>query len=209
MEIPKPELLQLFPKPVLITKYHKDLSKELEYVKGLEHNLNKKEHDYAAQSSNTFLLDEPELASVREFIEVYIKFYISNVLEWNGDLIITQAWTNICEKGKKHHEHAHPNSIVSGVFYFQIDETLPPIEFKNTNNNSLSLEIKNQNNFNSATFLLPLNSGELILFPSNLVHSVPENKSDKPRISLAFNTFAKGSLGSECSLTYAPLNRCV
>ena len=209
METPKqPELIQLFPKPVLISKYHKDFTKELEYVKSLEHKLNEKSQtEYAKQSTNTFLLDEPELASIREFIEAYLKFYVHNVLECTDELVITQAWSNICEKGKKHHEHVHPNSIVSGVFYFQINENLPPIEFRNPNTHSFNLNIQKQNNFNSATFLLPLNSGELILFPSNLIHSVPENKSDLPRISLAFNTFAKNSLGSIDSLTYLPLNK--
>jgi uncharacterized protein (TIGR02466 family) len=209
METPKqPELIQLFPKPVLISKYHKDFSKELEYVKSLEHKLNEKsQKEYAKQSTNTFLLDEPELASIREFIEAYLKFYVHNVLECTDELVITQAWSNICEKGKKHHEHVHPNSIVSGVFYFQINENLPPIEFRNPNTHSFNLNIQKQNNFNSATFLLPLNSGELILFPSNLTHSVPENKADLPRISLAFNTFAKNSLGSIDSLTYLPLNK--
>ena len=209
METPKqPELIQLFPKPVLISKYHKDFSKELEYVKSLEHKLNEKSQtEYAKQSTNTFLLDEPELASIREFIEAYLKFYVHNVLECTDELVITQAWSNICEKGKKHHEHVHPNSIVSGVFYFQINENLPPIEFRNPNTHSFNLNIQKQNNFNSATFLLPLNSGELILFPSNLTHSVPENKADLPRISLAFNTFAKNSLGSIDSLTYLPLNQ--
>ena len=209
METPKqPELIQLFPKPVLISKYHKDFSKELEYVKSLEHKLNEKsQKEYAKQSTNTFLLDEPELASIREFIETYLKFYVHNVLECTDELVITQAWSNICEKGKKHHEHVHPNSIVSGVFYFQINENLPPIEFRNPNTHSFNLNIQKQNNFNSATFLLPLNSGELILFPSNLTHSVPENKADLPRISLAFNTFAKNSLGSIDSLTYLPLNQ--
>jgi uncharacterized protein (TIGR02466 family) len=209
METPKqPELIQLFPKPVLISKYHKDFTKELEYVKSLEHKLNEKsQKEYAKQSTNTFLLDEPELASIREFIEAYLKFYVHNVLECTDELVITQAWSNICEKGKKHHEHVHPNSIVSGVFYFQINENLPPIEFRNPNTHSFNLNIQKQNNFNSATFLLPLNSGELILFPSNLTHSVPENKADLPRISLAFNTFAKNSLGSIDSLTYLPLNK--
>ena len=209
MQAPKqPELIQLFPKPVLIANYHKDFSKELEYVKSLEHKLNEKSQtEYAKQSTNTFLLDEPELASIREFIEAYLKFYVHNVLECTDELVITQAWSNICEKGKKHHEHVHPNSIVSGVFYFQINENLPPIEFRNPNTHSFNLNIQKQNNFNSATFLLPLNSGELILFPSNLTHSVPENKSDLPRISLAFNTFAKNSLGSIDSLTYLPLNQ--
>jgi hypothetical protein len=209
METPKqPELIQLFPKPVLIANYHKDFTEELNYVKSLEHKLNEKSQtEYAKQSTNTFLLDEPELASIREFIEAYLKFYVHNVLECTDELVITQAWSNICEKGKKHHEHVHPNSIVSGVFYFQINENLPPIEFRNPNTHSFNLNIQKQNNFNSATFLLPLNSGELILFPSNLTHSVPENKADLPRISLAFNTFAKNSLGSIDSLTYLPLNK--
>jgi hypothetical protein len=209
METPKqPELIQLFPKPVLISKYHKDFTEELNYIKSLEHKLNEKsQSEYAKQSTNTFLLDEPELASIREFIEAYLKFYVHSVLECSDELVITQAWSNICEKGKKHHEHVHPNSIVSGVFYFQINENLPPIEFRNPNTHSFNLNIQNQNNFNSATFLLPLNSGELILFPSNLTHSVPENKADLPRISLAFNTFAKNSLGSIDTLTYLPLNK--
>jgi len=209
METPKqPELIQLFPKPVLIASYHKDFTEELNYIKSLEHNLGgKPKGEYAKQSTNTFLLDEPELASIREFIETYLKFYVHNVLECTDELVITQAWSNICEKGKKHHEHVHPNSIVSGVFYFQINENLPPIEFRNPNTHSFNLNIQKQNNFNSATFLLPLNSGELILFPSNLTHSVPENKADLPRISLAFNTFAKNSLGSIDSLTYLPLNK--
>lgn len=211
MTIPQqPELLQLFPKPVLISKYPKDVTKELEYILSLEHNLTKgKEGDYAQQSTDTFLLDRPELAEVRQFIEAYLQFYVQNVLECKDELVITQSWSNICEKGRKHHEHTHPNSIISGVFYFQINEKLPPIEFRNTNIHPFNLNIKKQNNFNSATFLLPLNSGELILFPSNLTHSVPENKSDQKRVSLAFNTFAKNSLGSIDSLTYLPLDRCV
>lgn len=204
----QPELLQLFPKPVLIASYHKDFTKELEYVKSLEHKLNEKaQKEYSKQSTNTFLLDEPELKEIREFIEVYIKFYVNNILECKDELVITQAWSNIAEKGKRHHEHVHPNSIVSGVFYFQINEKLPPIEFRNPNTHSFNLNIQKQNNFNGATFLLPLNSGELILFPSNLTHSVPENRDDLPRISLAFNTFAKNSLGSIDSLTYLPLNK--
>jgi uncharacterized protein (TIGR02466 family) len=206
----QPELLQLFPQPVLIAKYERGLSRELEYIMKCEYNLNEKSQGtYAKQSTNTFLLNEPELVNVREFIEVYLKFYVHNVLECSEELCITQSWSNVCEKGKKHHEHSHPNSIVSGVFYFQINEKLPPIEFRNTNTSSFTMNIAKQNNFNSATFLLPLNSGELILFRSNLTHSVPENLSDLPRVSLAFNTFAKGSLGSIQSLTYLPLDYCV
>ena len=47
-----------------------------------------------------------------------------------------------------------------------------------------------------------MKSAELILFPSHLEHSVPENKSDMERISLSFNTFSDGILGKEKNLTY-------
>lgn len=201
------ELLQLFPIPVLISKYEKDFSEELEYVKRLEYNLTDPESQkiYSKQSSDTFLLDRPELKNIREFIDLQINFYVENVLECSNKLRITQSWANIIESGKKHHEHWHPNSIVSGVFYFQINKNLPPIQFRNKKTEKYAFTIKNHNNFNAETFLLPLDSGELILFPSTLYHSVPENGVETQRISLAFNTFETESLGSIKSLTYLPL----
>jgi len=206
----QPELLQLFPKPVLIASYHKDFTKELEYVKSLEHKLNEKsQKEYSKQSTNTFLLDEPELKEIREFVEVYLKFYVHNVLECKDELVITQAWSNIADKGKKHHEHVHPNSLVSGIWYPVINEQLPPIQFRSKSQRDVSLQCEKFNNFNSATFLLPMKAGELIIFPSNLTHSVPANQSETERISLSFNTWAKGSLGDMNSLTYLPLDRCV
>ena len=64
------------------------------------------------------------------------------------------------------------------------------------------LNFEKFNSVNSETFYLPLVSGELILFPSHLRHSVPRNTSDEVRVSLSFNTFVTESLGSEQSLTY-------
>ena len=66
----------------------------------------------------------------------------------------------------------------------------------------LSVEIPN-----AETFLLPCVSGELILFPSNLRHSVPINQGNEERISLSFNTFSVDALGSEESLTHLDIRR--
>ena len=57
--------------------------------------------------------------------------------------------------------------------------------------------------------MLPMKKGELILFPSNLTHSVPTNVGEEERISLSFNTWTKGNLGDIKSLTYLPLDRCM
>lgn len=208
----QPELIQLFPTPLLIFKYPKDLTFELEYIKNLEYKRENKDEVGQIlnhQSTNTFLFDEPELKDVAEFVNATLQFYVKNVLECDDELIVTQSWSNKTKMGERHHEHSHPNSIISGVFYLQNNKNLPPIQFRRNSVHSISLNVKKHNNFNSATYLLPAEDGELLLFPSTLQHSVLDNKSSEDRISIAFNTFSKGSLGSIESLTYLPLNRCV
>ena len=209
------ELLSLFPTPVLIAQYPLSYEKELEYIRELPCRRENKGGDagnvihYNRQSEDTFVLDKPELSNVRAFIESKIYKYVKEVMSSNNELMITQSWINKSGKGESHHEHVHPNSLISGVWYPVISEKLPPIQFRSRAQRDVSLSTEKFNNFNSATFLLPMKAGELILFPSNLTHSVPANQSETERISLSFNTWAKGSLGDINSLTYLPLDRCI
>ena len=209
------ELLSLFPTPVLIAQYPLSYEKELEYIRELPCRRENKGGDagnvihYNRQSEDTFVLDKPELSNVRAFIESKIYKYVKEVMSSNNELMITQSWINKSGKGESHHEHVHPNSLISGVWYPVISEKLPPIQFRSRAQRDVSLSTEKFNNFNSATFLLPMKAGELILFPSNLTHSVPANQSEIERISLSFNTWAKGSLGDINSLTYLPLDRCI
>jgi len=209
------ELLSLFPTPVLIAQYPLPYEKELEYIRGLDCRRENKGGDntnkihYNRQSKNTFVLDDPELANVREWIKSKIYKFASEIMCSKDELVITQSWINKSGKGESHHEHVHPNSMISGVWYPVINEQLPPIQFRSRAQRDVSLSTDKYNNFNSATFLLPMKMGELIIFPSNLTHSVPANQSETERISLSFNTWCKGSLGSIDSLTYLPLDRCV
>jgi len=210
------ELLQLFPTPLLICPYPINYDKELEWIKNLECRKENKGGDpygvsihYNRQSEDTFVLDRPELANIRAFIEAKLHEYVSKIFASTDKMVITQSWLNKSKKGESHHEHVHPNSIVSGVWYPQIHEQLPPIQFRSKGQRDVSLQTEKYNTFNSATFMLPMKRGELILFPSNLTHSVPANQSDEERISLSFNTWTKGNLGDIKSLTYLPLDRCV
>ena len=211
------ELLQLFPTPVLIAPYPLDYSKELEWIRnkdcrkengGDSNGLGQNIH-YNRQSEDTFVLDKPELANIRAFIEAKLAKLVKDILASNDQLVITQSWLNKAKKGESHHEHVHPNSMVSGVWYPQIHEQLPPIQFRSRNQRDIALQTEKYNTFNSATFMLPMKRGELILFPSNLTHSVPVNNSEEERISLSFNSWPKGNMGDIKSLTYLPLDRCV
>ena len=201
----KEELLQIFPRPVLILPYEKPISKELEFIRTLEWAIQKANGNF--KSKNTYILKNEQLKDIKNFIVESVNKYCENILNTKQRLVITQSWFNKNPTGSKHHEHVHPNSIISGVMYFQIDQTLPPIQFSKSNQDGVKLDPIKYNVLNSDTFLLPCKPGELILFPSNLRHSVPINTGMPDRISLSFNTFSIDVLGSEDSLTHLDIRR--
>ena len=209
------ELMQLFPTPVLICPYPVDYTKELEWINNAECRKENQGGDagnvqhYNRQSEDTFVLDRPELSNIRAFIEAKLHEFVTKIYASTDKLVITQSWLNKSKKGESHHEHVHPNSMVSGVWYPQIHEQMPPIQFRSRGQRDVALQTEKYNTFNSATFMLPMKRGELILFPSNLTHSVPTNVGEEERISLSFNTWPKGNMGDIKSLTYLPLDRCM
>ena len=209
------ELMQLFPTPVLICPYPVDYTRELEWIRNAECRKENQGGDagqkvhYNRQSEDTFVLDRPELSNIRAFIEAKLHEFVTKIYASTDKLVITQSWLNKSKKGESHHEHVHPNSMVSGVWYPQIHEQMPPIQFRSRGQRDVSLQTEQYNTFNSATFMLPMKRGELILFPSNLTHSVPTNVGEEERISLSFNTWPKGNMGDIKSLTYLPLDRCM
>ena len=201
----KDELLQLFPTPLLIIKYEGSLEEELKYIKTLDWVEQKANSNF--KSKDTYLLDHEQFKNIKNFIYESLNKFTKNVFQSDQKLVVTQCWLNKNPKGSKHHEHIHPNSIISGVFYFRQDPKLPPISFSKSLQYAMKLDPKKYNNLNSETFLLPCTSGELILFPSNLKHSVPINQGDEDRISMSFNTFSIDTLGSENSLTHLDIRR--
>jgi len=201
----KEELLQVFPIPVLITKYEDDLSKELKYVDNLPYKEQKGNANF--KSTDSYLLEIEELKNIKNFFYESLNKYTKNVFQSDQRLVITQCWANKNPPGSLHHEHVHPNSILSGVFYLKQDKTLPPIQFAKSVQGAMKLDPKKYNNLNSETFLVPCVDGELLLFPSSLKHSVPTNKGHETRISLSFNTFSIDALGSEKNLTHLDIRR--
>ena len=201
----KEELLQLFPTPLLIVPYNESIDEELAYLKTLSYRQQTGNGNY--RSDDSYLLRQEKLKNIKNFLGESVNKFTINVLNSKQRLIITQCWANRNPKGSQHHEHVHPNSIVSGVMYFQINEKLPPISFAKDRQDGMKLDPIKYNHMNSETFMLPCKPGELILFPSSLRHSVPTNHGEEDRISVSFNTFCIDAIGSEQSLTHLDIRR--
>ena len=201
----KEELLQLFPTPLLIVPYEQSIDKELAYLKTISYREQKANGNF--RSDDSYLLRNEEFKDVKNFLVEAVNKFTTDVLQSKQRLVITQCWANRNPKGSKHHEHVHPNSIISGVMYFQINEKLPPISFSKDRQDGMKLNPEKYNHVNSESFMLPCKPGELILFPSSLKHSVPINQGDEDRISVSFNTFCIDVIGAEQSLTHLDIRR--
>ena len=196
----KDELLQIFPVPVLITKYGNSIDDEFKFIEKLRYIEQKENGNF--KSDDTYLLKHNELALIKNFIYESLNKYTQQIWMTKQKLVVTQCWTNRNPPHSKHHEHVHPNSIVSGVFYFKQSKTLPPIQFSKATQDGVKLNPEKYNQFNAETFLLPMVDGELVLFPSSLRHSVPLNHGNDTRYSMSFNTFCIEELGSKETLTH-------
>ena len=156
------------------------------------------------QSQNSSIFDT-RLYNLKEFCEQHIKIYVKEIINplEELDFYITQSWLNVNKPGESHHRHWHSNSIISGVFYLATEEDDKALFFDPNQNvkRTICIPSKEENPFNAIVLESMVKARDLLLFPSWLEHAVPENKkATKDRISLSFNVFAKGTLGTEKNL---------
>ena len=160
-------------------------------------------NDGNTTSINNNLFESAELAEVARFCEESLQQYFKEVYAPKHDVIpyITQSWANYTKKGQWHHKHEHPNSFISGVFYVQAQKDIDKIYFYKNGYQQIKLPTDNYNLYNSDSWWLGVETGQLILFPSHLTHMVQTVQTDETRISISFNTFLKGYIGNDMELT--------
>ena len=185
----KEQVLQFFHTHGLITKYPDTIEEEFEFIQNLEY-AEKGSENGNAQTRDTYLLKHKELSKIKDFIYESLNKFTVGIWKTKQKLIITQSWCNKNLSNTEHPVHHHANSLVSGVFYFKQDITMPPIQFSRVDRQPLMPKIEQNNIFNSQQIMFPMEDGELIIFPSNVWHAVLPNKSKTPRYSMSFNTFA-------------------
>ncbi len=146
---------------------------------------------------DSFVLNNPKLSRIKNFVKDKINSYLRNIISPtsnNNQIYITESWISTSKPGHSHHEHHHSNSFLSGVMYLEtIEENV--IIFTNPNSQLFHFQ-QNHNEYNYRQAYFKTKKGTLLLFPSHIKHRVPTNKSDKDRVSLAFNTFVKGEINN-------------
>ena len=210
-DIFKPEIAGLFPTPLLRIDIPPELSTACNVFDNTEMWLDKESRrEYGLHSRNTYIMDEPECVQLKKFILDMAKDFAHNTLMYDYDeWTFSQTWVTWKEPGQMHVPHTHPNSVISGVFFYGYgEEGTPAIEFHRNEFQGTGQSImlrdkpdKRPSPFAWKTFTVPFKAGTLLLFPSWFRHSVPINKTKYTRKSVSMNIVPKGMLGDPNSLT--------
>ena len=193
----------LFPTPIYMTNMDRPFTKqELKFVEQQKKHCVKNEGNI--NTKDNYILNRKEFKNIKKFLDQCCKDYVDRIIcpKKNIELYITQSWLNYTEKNQYHHRHEHPNSVVSGVLYFNSDKDMIKF-FSHIRYKQIKPEIDDSkyNIWNSDSWWFAIESGQLVLFPSSTTHQVDTKQGNNTRISLAFNTFYKGRLGLNSNLT--------
>jgi uncharacterized protein (TIGR02466 family) len=162
------------------------------------------------RSKSLYILnDYPEF---KQYTTDFINDFMRNELGIDDLIKITQSWVNRNAPHQSTPPHPHPNSIISGCIYLNVPENESQINFfKYGNDNGQSTQFAMLPNYKRGSTRNPLsseirhtfkvNTGDIVMFPSYLMHGVLPTNSRKDRWSLAFNSMPTICLGSADSLT--------
>lgn len=140
-------------------------------------------HLYNSPVKNDWLEQVPK---IRQTIVEHVSAYSQEYGIHTG-LNITTSFINYYAKDGYIKEHAHANSVVSGVWYLDVDESSSGLSLVNPNPHVDLMPTKELNWYSITRFTLPVKKNMLILFPSWLRHFTPPNPGDH-RWVCSFNT---------------------
>ena len=210
------EIIPLFPIPLVRTNIGRDFTKdELQLLFSDIPMYKDTGEGVSNHRSKDFYLFDNEFAErlkgIKKFCELQLVWYLENIEGVDTDLAtlrITQSWLNKNKPNESHPRHFHPNSYLSAVLYI----TCLPNDSINLENrayglyNNMIFPKKKTTNWNSSGFKQNVTEGDLIIFPSWVLHHVDLNETkNRERISLSFDTFPIGEMGDYGGATHLKL----
>ena len=184
------EIIPLFSTPVYFSKIN---NLDVEEIKSQIYLTNFKEpYEKLWVSSEEYIIDK--LPKLKQNIIDHISLYLFNRLCFEPfNYYFSDSWFVKVLPGGKSNSHFHLNSLYSGVVYFDFYDNAGEIIFMSPESNNVKNTVKylinnKENNiFNSSSWSHKPVFGDILIFPSYLIHQVNENNSAKDRFSFAFN----------------------
>lgn len=193
---------EIFPTRIYMNVCDRDIAQAIEFLRSVERAKTSDDvlGNYGYRSRDAYILNNPECAELRDWLEDCVNEYALEVAGYDVQgMGITQSWVSIKQPGQKHVAHAHPNSLISGAFYF--DDGGESIIFTGHEHDFFKVK-RNPEKAPWNTYALQPKQYGVVLFPSHLEHEVNTNNDTAERYSLSFNSLPLDSFGSDGDLTH-------
>lgn len=121
-------------------------------------------------------------------LEAFGELIFGERLQWQ----VKEMWGNVSRTGGQQAVHNHANCFISGVIYLtEVDPSAQTVFIRHLGGHEFSFSNSHEGAatgpFNAEKWLAPApRPGDLVLFPSHLLHEVPVNRGGL-RVTLAFN----------------------
>lgn len=192
------QVFELFPTPVM----HVPGAIQAEFAAQLCTQLSPLAHTVNGRSdalSHTQVLrpeSEPLLHSLALQLGPHVQAFGALIFGESLPWLIKEMWINVLQHGGQQTLHNHANCFVSGVLYLSVSQPSANTTFVRALGGR-EFVFSNQHPgsavgpFNADKWVAPdARVGDLLLFPSHLLHEVPPNQGGQ-RISLSFNAIAR------------------
>lgn len=207
------EVIGIFPTPIYFANCDIDISTSIQFLDNCQTNVDVKSEsnngEYGSISLDTYILNNEHCQPLKAWISHHLHQYSKNVLAWKfNNISITQSWVSIKRPGEKHKNHKHPNSLVSGIFYWEDD--VEDVHFVRSDRQTCFEIERDTSIINPYAWDLHKFSprkNTLILFPSEVQHGVDKNSKGTVRKCLAFNSMIFEKFGSTANLTELDFSR--
>lgn len=167
---------------------------------------------YRAEANNGWITMDTNILDREEFLNLKLEV-LNNIHIMMHEILgvdkeigfrLTNSWANKHIKGDWAHKHYHKNSFWSGVIYIETPPDGGHLQLQRPYPTVFPPTLELQSDPDSEDNLINIDNwtiwpgrGKLILFPSYVNHWVTENKTDIERITMAFNVWPTGTIGTD------------
>ena len=140
---------------------------------------------------------------IKEEINICLNHAIKNVWKYNTEHTIVNSWATRTLPGGYSSAHTHKNFWLSAVYY-PYSQGKFKICFESDRHDLSSFDINTTelNFFNTYVWEYSIDTGDLIVFSSNLKHKIAMNNTENIRYSIAINILPKGEIGQNEGVLY-------
>jgi len=204
----QPKVFQMFPTPLYVSTYQGNISEIVRYFDSQPMNP-ATQSSYGEISQNSYIIDHPICEPLADFFMKCFEDFARSIMRYRFEkLEFAQSWLSYKQPGQFHKAHTHPNTLLAGVFYYDVQPNDSAIVFskevKSFNRSYLEPSLEDdyqQHPFSQEEIYFTPQQNNFIIFPSHLTHGVPPNRTNRVRKVLGVNALTKGTLGDNRTIS--------